>query len=463
MSNEFPKGWAGTTLGDICSKPQYGWTSKAAKSGQIRYLRTSDISEGGIEWQKVPYCEEVPADVEKYQVYPDDILVARAGSVGVSHRVRDIACDAVFASYLIRFKALDGIEPKFVEFFLKSYEYWRAISEFAAGIAVPNVNATKLASLGLPLAPINEQHRIVAKLEKLLEKVGACQKRLAKIPIILKRFRQSVLAAACSGRLTPDWREKNPIAPADTAKLDTPFDVPETWRWVKLPETGEMSRGKSRHRPRNAAILYGGSYPFIQTGDIAQSNGKITDHRQTYNETGLAQSRLWPVRTVCITIAANIAESALLTYPACFPDSVVGIIANESMCVPEYIEYFIRVAKSDLSTFAPATAQKNINIAILSEVLVPLSPLEEQKEIVRRVEAFFALADQIEARFLKAKTRVDQLTQSLLAKAFRGELVPQDPNDEPASELLKRIKEERAKQEEGTKQKITKKKRGRAD
>jgi type I restriction enzyme S subunit len=325
------------------------------------------------------------------------------------------------------------------------------------------VNATKLASLGLPLAPINEQHRIVAKLEKLLEKVGACQKRLAKIPIILKRFRQSVLAAACSGRLTPDWREKNPIAPADTAKLDTPFDVPETWRWVKLPETGEMSRGKSRHRPRNAAILYGGSYPFIQTGDIAQSNGKITDHRQTYNETGLAQSRLWPVRTVCITIAANIAESALLTYPACFPDSVVGIIANESMCVPEYIEYFIRVAKSDLSTFAPATAQKNINIAILSEVLVPLSPLEEQKEIVRRVEAFFALADQIEARFLKAKTRVDQLTQSLLAKAFRGELVPQDPNDEPASELLKRIKEERAKQEEGTKQKITKKKRGRAD
>jgi type I restriction enzyme S subunit len=292
---------------------------------------------------------------------------------------------------------------------------------------------------------LNEQHRIVAKLENLLEKVQSSQTRLEKIPALLKRFRQSVLAAACSGRLTADWREQSKPSighPIRDKNTDLP-ETPESWRWVKLPDTGEMSRGKSRHRPRNEPSLFDGQYPFIQTGDIAQSGGRITSHKQTYNEAGLAQSRIWPANTICITIAANIAESAILTYPACFPDSVVGIIADPKVCVAEYAEFFIRVAKADLSTFAPATAQKNINISILNELAVPLPPLTEQHEIVRRVEELFALANRIEARYQKVKVQVDKLTQSILAKAFRGELVPQDPNDEPASELFKRVKDQK--------------------
>ena len=306
-----------------------------------------------------------------------------------------------------------------------------------------NVNASKLASLNSACSAA-EQRRIVAKLEKLLGKVDACQQRLAKIPVLLKRFRQAVLAAACSGSLTEDWRDKNPTDEKVDApvKADLP-EIPDSWRWVKLPKTGEMNRGKSRHRPRNEPSLFGGPYPFIQTGDIAQSGGRITSHKQNYSEAGLAQSRFWPAGTVCITIAANIAESAMLTYPVCFPDSVVGIIVNPEVCVAEYVEFFIRVAKADLATFAPATAQKNINIAILNEVSVPLPPLAEQQEIVRRVESLFALADNIEQSYKKAQAFIDKLTPSLLAKAFRGELVSQDPNDEPASVLLERINAEK--------------------
>jgi len=440
--NDLPKGWIITTLGEICSKPQYGWTCRAAKTGQIRYLRTTDISGGSIHWEHVPYCEEPPDDIEKYRVKKDDILVSRAGSVGISHRIEEVPLDTVFASYLIRFNALNGIESKYVEYYLRSEGYWRSISEFTAGIAVPNVNASKLASLELPLAPIVEQQRIVAKLEKLLGRVDACRARLERIPVILKRFRQAVLAAACSGRLTADWRELSRIPnerPIENGINDLP-ELPIGWKWLKLNETGEMSRGRSRHRPRNEPSLFGGDYPFIQTGDIAQSSGRITFHRQTYNEKGLAQSRLWPPGTVCITIAANIAESAVLTYPACFPDSVVGIIANPKVCLAEYVEFFIRVAKTDLATFAPATAQKNINIGILNEVQVPLPTVAEQTEIVRRVEELFALADRIEGRYKKAKAHIDKITQSILAKAFRGELVPQDPNDQPASKLIDTIK-----------------------
>src|SRR5215471_20504394 len=117
---------------------------------------------------------------------------------------------------------------------------------------------------------------------------------------------------------------------------------PRGWHIARLPELGELNRGRSRFRPRYAEHLYGGPYPFIQTGDIKNSSGRITQYTQTYSEAGLAQSRLWPARTMCITIAANIAETAILTFPACFPDSVVGFIADESKCDVRFIEYLFR-------------------------------------------------------------------------------------------------------------------------
>jgi type I restriction enzyme S subunit len=348
------------------------------------------------------------------------VIVGRKGSVGEVH-FSSTACWPIDTTYYVD-KFPDGFPPRYWAFYLKSLQ----LGTHDKSSAIPGVSRKDMYGIEVPVPPPAEQCRIVAELEKLLARVEACQERLDKIPALLKRFRQSVLATACSGRLTADWREGHIEVKAtkdsEISKNGLP-EIPETWRWEKLPNAGEMSRGKSRHRPRNAPFLLGGSYPFIQTGDIAQSAGRITSHKQTYSEAGLAQSRLWPVNTVCITIAANIAESALLTYPACFPDSVVGIIADKSKCLPEFLEFFIRTAKSDLSTFAPATAQKNINIKILSDVLVPLPPLPEQAEIVRRVEALFKIADQIKERYKKAKAYMDKLTQSILAKAFRGELI----------------------------------------
>jgi type I restriction enzyme S subunit len=225
--------------------------------------------------------------------------------------------------------------------------------------------------------------------------------------------------------------------------------------WARLSDLGEFGRGKSRHRPRNDPRLFGGKYPFIQTGEIARSGGRITAHTQSYSEFGLAQSRLWPIGTVCITIAANIADSALLTYPACFPDSVVGLVSASDVCVPEYIEFFIRTARNDLSQFAPATAQKNINLKILNEVMVPLPPLEEQREIVQRDEELLEIAARAERHVAMTNGRSDKLLQAVLVKAFRGELVPTEAElaraegrqYESATQLLERIQAERAARE----------------
>ena len=490
IDSGLPEGWTIAKLGNLCTHPQYGWTTSANKNGTaLKLLRTTDISGGTVNWSTVPACNQPPDDSQKYLLAPGDILVSRAGSVGLSYLVKECP-EAIFASYLIRFRPKTPLESEFIALFLKSPQYWAAIAEEAAGIAIPNVNASKLKDLEVPLPPLPEQRRIVSKVEELLERVNATKERLTRVSMIMKRFRQAVLAAACSGRLTANWRAtKVDIEPADqlverifskrqqeytadckTAKAEGRKppkkpnnleprrvetaglpEIPDEWSWVYLPDLGYMNRGKSKHRPRNAPHLFGGPYPIIQTGDIAQSGGRITSHRQTYSETGLAQSHLWPSGTVCITIAANIANSAILTYPACFPDSIVGLAPDEALCIKEYVEFFTRTARSNLDQFAPATAQKNINIEILSDVAVPLPPLAEQKEIVHRVEAMFKLADVVEKRVETTKVRAENLTQAILAKAFRGELVPTEAelarrdgqSYETASELLARIKSER--------------------
>jgi type I restriction enzyme S subunit len=173
----------------------------------LKLLRTTDISGGAVDWSQVPGCREEPENPEKYLLSPGDIVVSRAGSVGVSYLIKDCP-KAIFASYLIRIKPLPPIPSEFIAYFFRSPQYWDAIAEETSGITIPNVNASKLKRLSVPLPPLAEQKRIVAKIEELLARVNATRERLTKVPAILKRFRQAILAAACSGRLAEDHREQ---------------------------------------------------------------------------------------------------------------------------------------------------------------------------------------------------------------------------------------------------------------
>jgi type I restriction enzyme S subunit len=460
MSYELPRGWEWCTVDKIARYVTSGsrdWSKFYSKDGYAYFVRSAEINDYSFRLSEAIRVN-LPAAVEgkRTLIEPGDILVTITGAnVGKCAKVDGRIPEAYVSQSVALIKVADIELTPFVYFALRAPNIGgKQLSERAYGVGRPVLSLPQIRSIQVPLAPIAEQHRIVAAVQQTVGKIDACQKRLAKTFVLLRRFRRSVLAAACSGRLTADWRE--PTAEVSERGVRDPDlglpEIPDSWRWVKLSETGKMSRGKSRHRPRDEPSLYGGPYPFIQTGDIARSGGRITSHKQTYSKAGLAQSRLWPERTICITIAANIAESAILTYPACFPDSVVGIIANPSTCVAQYVEFFIRVAKANLAKYAPATAQKNINIAILNEVSVPLPPLDEQREIVGRVKALLGLANRIEERLKHVSTQVDQLTPSLLTKAFTGELVPpaaelasQEGREyESASELLQRIKRERA-------------------
>ena len=312
-----------------------------------------------------------------------------------------------------------------------------------------------------PLPPLAEQHRIVAKVDELMAicdrldaartEREATRDRMAAASLArlnapdpdpatfrnhaafaldnlaplttrldqIKALRQTILILAVRGKLVEQDPNDEPASElleriaADSVRseksgsikklkslprVDTPFNLPSGWAWARFPEVGTFGRGKSKHRPRNDSILYDhGKYPFIQTGDVARSGGSIETYSSLYNDVGLAQSAMWPTGTLCITIAANIADSGILAFDACFPDSVVGLIAHDSFEGARFFEYFIRTAKVDLHEFAPSTAQKNINLGILTEVLIPLPPLAEQHRIVAKVNELMAFCDRLEA------------------------------------------------------------------
>lgn len=155
---------------------------------------------------------------------------------------------------------------------------------------------------------------------------------------------------------------------------------------------------------------------MVQTGDVARANGVVKTYTALYNEKGLSQSRLWPKGTLCITIAANIADSSILEFDACFPDSIVGLIPSVLINSARYFDYFVRTAKSNLLTFAPSTAQKNINLGILETVRVPLPPAKEIGRIVAKVDELMALCDTLKARLKDAQTTQVHLANAIIER-----------------------------------------------
>nr|WP_255768892.1 restriction endonuclease subunit S [Maritalea mediterranea] len=183
-----------------------------------------------------------------------------------------------------------------------------------------------------------------------------------------------------------------------------------------------FGRGRSRHRPRNAPFLYGGPYPFVQTGDIRNSDGILSTFSQSYSEEGLAQSKLWPAGTICITIAANIAETAILGFDACFPDSIIGMVADPKTTFPEYVEFMLRFFAADLKKQGKGSAQDNINLGTFERAQFPFPSLQEQKEIVDRLSRLTNETTLLSDGYSQNLQDLHDLRQSLLQKAFAGEL-----------------------------------------
>lgn len=272
------------------------------------------------------------------------------------------------------------------------------------------------------LPPLPEQERIVARIEELFSELDKAVETLNTTKQQLAVYRQAVLKEAFSGGFTNHHDFNVTLKWATHDEIASLPPLPKEWKYVALSELGDLGRGKSKHRPRNDAVLFkDGKYPFIQTGDVKAANKYIMVCSKLYGDIGLQQSKLWPKGTLCITIAANIAETAFLGIDACFPDSIVGFTPND-LVYPQYIKYFIDSQKLRLWAFAPATAQKNINLDTLENLIVPYCAIEEQKLVIEEIESRISLCNQIEKTIEQSLQQAEALRQSILKQAFEGRL-----------------------------------------
>jgi len=347
-----------------------------------------------------------------------------------------------------------------------------------------NLNQSVLLGLDVPLAPLPEQKRIADKLDAVLARVDACRDRLERVPALLKRFRQSVLAAATSGRLTEDWRAQ--VGWAD-AGSPTPAGGEERWASRAQPNLRAAAAGiepASESSPRTAAVgqdhLTNNPYnwqdvalssvclsitdgdhqapPQVESGIPFITISAINDGRLSLERASRFVSREYfyqlkderkpIVGDVLFSVTGSICIPALVTEQAefTFQRHIAILKPNRGVVTSKYLYFMLgsdAIKKQGLEV-ATGTAQLTVPLKGLRNFSIALPPLEEQHEIVRRVETLFAFADRLEARLAAARNAADKLTPALLAKAFRGELVPQDPNDEPAAELLQRLAASRA-------------------
>ena len=392
-------------LNEICiSKGEYGggFSAIEKKDSAPRYVRITDITENGGLNQDIKGPSGTPEDWEKYMLSEGDILFARSGAtVGKTFLYQGLHGKCIYAGYLIRFRPNPQISfSKYIYYYTKTSWYKLWVENKQNAVAQPNINAKQYGSeLKIPLPPLPIQKRIAAILD-------AADAYRQKTKALLEKYDQ--LAQSLFLEMFGD-----------------PVTNPKGWEVVKLGSVGTIDRGKSKHRPRNAPELLGGPYPLIQTGDVANSSGYITEYKTTYSELGLAQSKIWPKGTLCITIAANIAKTGILTFDACFPDSVVGFTASEST-TNEYTQFWMSFLQQILEEKAPESAQKNINLAILRSLDFPLPPIRLQEEFVKRIKTLETQKQEAQTALQKA----EDLFNSLLQRAFNGELAPEAREEE---------------------------------
>lgn len=307
--------------------------------------------------------------------------------------------------------------------------YLQAINAHTSSVTVKHLSSKTVLSIPLPLPPIEEQKRIAQKLDALLAQVDTLKARIDAIPALLKRFRQSVLASAASSSLTSDWRKKQ--------NLEEP-------RVTQIAKLANVVRGASP-RPAGHPDFFGGPVPWITVRELTKDQLKLlTATSDSLTEAGRLKSRYIESDTLLLSNSgATLGVPKITRIGGCINDGVVALLDVQEP-TKSYLYYFLSSKTEELRSLNQGAAQPNLNTGIVKSIEVRIGSEAEQAEIVRRVEQLFAYADQLEAKVATAQQRIDALTQSLLAKAFRGELVPQDPGDEPASVLLERIRAQRA-------------------
>jgi len=470
-----PKGWTLATLGDLALYINgRGFKKSEWKTEGLPIIRIQNLNKEDADFN---YADD--SFEEKYRVKNGDLLVAWSASLGAYIWNRG---NAWLNQHIFRVEPYKVIDNGFLYYAIS--ESINELYQKSHGMGMVHVTKGVFEAHEVSLPPLNEQKRIAKKLDELLTTVESIKTRLDNAPTIIKRFRQSILAAATSGKLTEEWRKENSCQsskelleniissrvekynlsvkeakengerkPQKQDGLEYPHitddvDSPKEWEKAYLENVCEKIIDGTHKTPTyldegiqflSAKNINNNKLDFTQTKYIS-----LEEHKEL-------SKRCKPiVGSLLLTKSGTIGRTAIVKTDKDFSlfESVAVITPSSEKIKSEYLQYVILNSMSNgiLSKQVKGVAVQHLHLQDIRKIVFPLPLESEQKEIVSQVESLFSLADTLEEKIEAAKKRVDKLTQSILAKAFKGELVPQDPNDEPAEKLLERIKAEQEKE-----------------
>ena len=386
-------------LGDVFECQITGEWGNECSENEIgtKVLRTTNFTpEGIINYDDVVIRSINETKVEKKRLRYGDIILEKSGGTEKTPVGRVVFCDESIEKgiYLCNnfTQAMrvnqDIAIPRYVFYFMWNLHYsgrTDLLQNKTTGIR--NLQVKSYLNENCPIPPLDEQRKIAAVLDKVSSLIAKRRQQLDKLDELVKAKFVEMFGDPVSNSLN--------------------FPL------LSLPQLGEFGRGVSKHRPRNAPELLGGKYPLIQTGEVANSELYISSYENTYSEFGFKQSKMWKSGTLCITIAANIAKTAILAFDACFPDSVVGFVANEKTN-NIFIHYWFGFFQQILEAQAPESAQKNINLKILSELEVIVPPIELQNQFATFVEQ----TEKTKTTISKSLEKLETLKKALMQEYF---------------------------------------------
>ncbi|MFJ7312755.1 restriction endonuclease subunit S [Pseudomonas sp. NPDC098747] len=444
--SELPQGWSKAKLDDLLEYVTSGsrdWSKYYAEEGAL-FVRTQDINTNKLNGFNSIAKVNLPEKVEgkRTLIKKDDILLTITGAnVGKCAHIEGDVPEAYVSQSVALVRLADKSLAKFVHKQLISPgdgSVQTKLEASAYGMGRPVLNLDNVREVSLNIAPHAEQARITQKLDELLVQVGTIKDRIDALPLLLKRFRQSVLAAAVAGRLTEDWRISNSLDKLGVKN----WEVTNFGAICSEITVGYVGKMSDQYTETGIPFLRSQNvrpFRFSNTNLLHISQGfhdKIIKSKLSPGDLAIVRSGA-PGVTCVIPDDLEIANCSdlVIARPSERLNSQFGCLFMNS-----------EVAQKNVAANQVGVAQQHFNVGSMKKMPIDLPPIDEQLEIVRRVNQLFAFSELLESKFQIAKARIDLLTQSILAKAFRGELVPQDPNDEPASILLERIRTQRAAQ-----------------
>ena len=404
---ELPNGWEWVRLGNISKNIHYGYTASAKEDiDEIKLLRITDIQNNKVNWKNVPYCDIDNNKFETYKLENDDILIARTGgTIGKSFIVKNINYNSVFASYLIRVVPLKNINANYLKLFLETPLYWNQLIIKSQGTGQPNVNATSLKELLIPFPPLNEQKRIVKKIDSLFNLVNELENNKQDLLHNISNVRNKALQLAMKGKLVPQDENDEPVSVllekikkekeqlikdkklqkekplSEITEDEIPYELPNNWVWVRLGDLSNYIKAGG-DKPKDFSEIKTKEYniPVIANGKI--NNGIIgyTNEAKEFN--------------TCITISARgtIGYSFIRKDPFCPIVRLIVVCPNKHINF-SYLDYAFKYFLAE----GVGTSVKQLTVPMIKPKIIPLPPLEEQNRIVEKLDSIMQLCDELES------------------------------------------------------------------